>query len=213
VRSCLIVLHPRNIARAVESIDALPVDKVWFRAFTEPQLVEPLNRFIRETDYDAYAVVADDVIASRRAWDLVAEMLESSPGATGYCRLAQESPWVNVVRAPLRMPNGHFPVLDDYDFYHRDEVQRFPDPLFVTWFGGWALTALRRELWLEFPFRVNASSGGQSDFETFFRLGQPILCHRDTEIEHLKERVAGVHSENVLVGREAPSIRFDKGRS
>lgn len=210
MRSCLIVLQPRAIARALESISALPVDKVWFRAFTEPQLVAPLNRFICDTDYDAYAIVADDVIVTPRAWEIVANLLEAGSGATGWCHLAQESPWINAVRAPLRLGNGRYPVLADYDFYHRDEVQAFPEPGFLTWFGGWSLTALRREIWLKHPFQVNAETGGQSDFETFYRLQEPIPTHRDAEIEHLKQQVHGVYSENVIVGRETPSILFEK---
>lgn len=205
---CLIILQPRQIERCLASLEALPVDKVWFQAFGERQLVEPLNRFMRDTRYDNYLLVADDVIATVRAFEVVVDLLRTHDGATGYCRLSQDSPWLNVTRGPLRLSNGQIPVLGDYDFYHLDEVAQFAVPEFRTWFGGWALTGLRRDLWLEFPFRVNQYTGMQSDFESFIRLQRPIACHRDAFIDHQKPHVTGICDENVLVGQAPPRIIY-----
>ena len=207
---CLMILQPREIAQCLASLEALPIDKVWFRAFGERQLVEPINRFIQDTQYENYLIVADDVVASRRAFDTVMDLLRTYDGATGYCRLAVDSPWVNVTRAPFRLPDGQMPVIGDYDFYHIEEVRQFAHPQFLTWFGGWALTGLRRDLWREVPFRVNPSSGMQSDYETFARFRRPIVCHRDAHIEHLKPHVSGSFTQNVLVGRVPPKIIYRK---
>jgi len=205
---CLIVLQPRRIERCLASLEALPVDKVWYQAFTESQLVGPLNRFIRETRYTNYLIVADDVIAPVRSLEIVTDLLRTHEGATGYCHLSQDSPYVNVTRAPLRLSNGQVPIIDDYDFYHQDEVRQFAEPEFKTWFGGWALTGLRRELWLEFPFAVNQYTGMQTDFESFIRLKRPIVCHRDAYIDHQKPQLMGMCTENVLVGHAPPRVIY-----
>ncbi|REJ76528.1 MAG: hypothetical protein DWQ34_12655 [Planctomycetota bacterium] len=207
-RNCLLVLQPRAISECLESIAQLPLDKVYFRAYRERELVEPFNRFIAETRYENYLVVADDVVVTVQAYRLVAELLEAHAIATGYCRLCQGSPLLNVVKNPLRRENGKWALLSDYDFYHAAEVQTLEDPVFPTWFGGWSLTGMRREVWLEHPFRVNEWNGMQSDFEMFFRLNRPIVAHRDAYIEHLKLTTDTSLNRNVLIGRVAPETIF-----
>jgi len=213
MRNCLIVLQPRRIEPCLRSLRGLPVDQAWFEAFTERQLVRPLNRFIADTGYDNYLVVSDDVIVSTDAFALVVELLRDHEAATGYCRLSQDSPLVNVVRSPLQLRDGAVPTLDDYDFYRLSEVRRLDRPVFPTWFGGWALTGLRRQLWLDFPFAVNRVTGMQSDFETFFRLNRAIVAHRDAYVEHLKPHVDGPCTANRIVGRVPPRIVFRKANA
>ena len=99
-RNCLIVLQPREIPECLESIDALPLDRVYFRAYRERDLVAPINEFIRQTDYDNYLVVADDVIVTTEAYLHVARLLENHEIATGYCHISQDSPLLNVVKRP-----------------------------------------------------------------------------------------------------------------
>ena len=98
----------------------------------------------------------------------------------------------------------------DYDFYHIDEIRQFQSPVFLSWFGGWALTGMRRALWLEFPFRVNRYSAMQSDFEASYNLHRPFVTHSDAYIEHLKPHVMGFLAEGFLVGQVAPEIIYEK---
>lgn len=205
-RNCLIILQPRAIPRCLQSLAALPIDQVYFRGFTEYQLVVPLNRFIRESDYENYLLVADDVIATPQALDVVVSLLDRHEIATGYCRLSQDSPYVNLTRGPLRLQNGKYPLMEDYDFYHGEEVRRLQDPVCVTWFGGWALTGMRRHLWLQYPFRVNPTTGMQSDFEVFRQLARPVIAHRDAYIEHIKPTLAGFLGTEFLVGKVPPRV-------
>lgn len=207
-RNCLLVLQPREIPECLESIDSLPIDKAYFRAFTEYQLVVPLNRFIRETNYENYLVVADDVIVSAEALLVVEELLEQHEVATGYCEISLDSPYVNVVRTPLRLEHGAVPVMSDYDFYHGEEIRRLETPTFVTWFGGWALTGIRRTIWLNHPFRVNKVSWAQSDFEWFYRFQRPLISHRDAYIKHLKPTAAGFLQSRFVIGKVPPRVIF-----
>lgn len=61
MKSCLMVLNPRDIPECLMSIRALPIDKVWFRGYTEAELTEPIRKFIEETatspvEFDGYYV-------------------------------------------------------------------------------------------------------------------------------------------------------------
>ncbi len=81
MRNCLMVMQPRRILTCLQSLHALPVDQVWFEAFTERELADPLNRFIRDTDYDNYLLVSDDVVVSPRAFAVVSEIARSGPSS------------------------------------------------------------------------------------------------------------------------------------
>jgi acetyltransferase-like isoleucine patch superfamily enzyme/glycosyltransferase involved in cell wall biosynthesis len=212
-RNCLLILQPREIPEAMQSLKSLPIDKVWFRGFTESQLAPKLNRFISETHYRNYLLCADDVIVTREAFDCVIRLLAARPAATGYCRLAAGTPQVNITRAPVRCANGSCATWDDYDFFDYDDVQQFPHE-FVSWFGGWALTGMRRDLWLQYPFEVNPSLGSQSDYQTARRMGadgRGFYCHRDAYITHLKEDRNHDFRSHWLVGNVEPSVVVEFG--
>ncbi|MDA0832759.1 MAG: acyltransferase [Planctomycetota bacterium] len=211
----LMILQPRKIPQAIESLERLPIDKVWFRAMTESELQPKINRFIAETNYKNYLIVSDDVCVTPEALAKVRELLRLFPAATGYCRVDSRSPQVNLTRRPVTLTNHKFPEWADYDFFHFDDVQKIADP-FLSWFGGWSLTGLRRELWLEFPFYVNAVTKAQTDFETAYRLahaGIPFITHRDTYIEHLKRNSRDMRKEHWLIGKQQPSVDWQRQES
>lgn len=207
----LIVLQPREIPSVIASLSALQIDKVWFRAFSEEALAARLNRFIQETRYRNYILTSDDVVVNPAALERVQALLVTHPAATGYCRLALNSESVNLTKTPVRLLNGSFATWSDYDFYSLAEVEG-RDREFVSWFGGWSLTGMRRDLWLRVPFQVNAKTRQQSDFEAAYRLGQLGQCfysHPQAFIEHLKPTPEMTCRANWLVDHEPPSIRWD----
>jgi acetyltransferase-like isoleucine patch superfamily enzyme len=210
-RDCLVILQPREIPTCIESLRALPIDRVWFRAYSEEALAPLLNRFIRETRYRNYILCADDVVVHSRALAIVRNLLKTHPTSTGYCRIALNSEFANVTKSPVTLKDGIAATWDDYEFYTMAEIQRFSGE-FVTWFGGWALTGMRRELWLQYPFCVNPKTRQQSDFETAHRLGRDGRCfysHPDACIEHLRPSKAGSLRSHWLVGNESPSMKWE----
>jgi len=206
MNNCLIVLHPREIPECVKSIAYLPIDKLYMKAFSEPELVEPINDFIKNTNYDNYLILSDDVIVSRKALFLVEQLLENHEAATGYCLMSQDTTYANVTRGPLRQSVATWPVLEDYDFYDIEEIRKFQNPEFCSWFGGWCLTGFQRGLWLENPFRVMSATGCQSDYATCILYNKPIMCHRDAYVEHLRLHVDGPCKRNWLVGKQKPEM-------
>lgn len=209
LKNCLIVLQPREIPECIESIKELPIDKVYFRGFNEPDLCEPINRFIREHNYDNYMILSDDVIVSKDSLALVEELLIDYEAATGYCLVAQDSGYVNITRSPLRKTCDYAPILEDYDFYYLNEVEKFKNPVFVSWFGGWCLTGFRKHLWMKNPFRVMAT-GRQSDYATCIVYNDILMCHKDAYVEHLREELEGTCLRNFLVGKVKPEIRYER---
>ena len=71
MRVLTIVMNPRTITECVESFRTLGTDIAWVTGFTMEGLCEPMNRVVAETDYDVYAVCADDCVVSKPALDAV----------------------------------------------------------------------------------------------------------------------------------------------
>lgn len=209
-KNCLIVLNPREIDVCMSSIRSLDIDKVYFRAFDEPNLCGPINTFIRKYDYDNYLVISDDVIVTNHALSLVVGLLEYHEAATGYCLVSQEDDFVNITRSPLVRRQGFLygPTLEDYEFYYKREVELFKNPIFVSWFGGWCLTGFSKKAWLSNRFVV-MPSGRQSDYATCLEYGKRIYCHRDAYVEHLKKGILEPNHDNFLVGVEEPEIIYE----
>jgi len=102
-KEILMILQPRAIPEAIESLNTLDIEKVWFRGYTEMELELVLNDFINETDYDYYWIIADDVVVDNKPLDVLRPKLYAGEVVTGYCKLYQTSNYVNLslMKLPL----------------------------------------------------------------------------------------------------------------
>jgi len=92
----LMILQPRAIPEAIESLNKLDIEKVWFRGYTEMELEIVLNEFIKNTDYDYYWIIADDVVVDNQPLEVLRPKLYQGEVVTGYCNLYQGSNFVNL---------------------------------------------------------------------------------------------------------------------
>ena len=68
----LMIMQPRQIDESINSLKQnIDIPKVWFRAYTEPQVVWQMNKFIRETNYSHYIIMSDDGVVSKKAADTI----------------------------------------------------------------------------------------------------------------------------------------------
>ena len=62
----MMVMQPRQIEEAINSFkNNIDIPKVWFRAYTEPQVVAQMNKFIKETSYSHNIVMCEDGVVSK----------------------------------------------------------------------------------------------------------------------------------------------------
>lgn len=191
----LMVLNPRRIPECVASIEALDVDRCWFRNLSEWDVAGPFAETVDATSYRFYLVVSDDGIVTDAAVELVVALLEDGhPAVTGYCNLDEGSRFANLTKQPL---TGDVPGEGSYGpLYTVDEADGWPEPAVPTGFMGMSVTGMGRDLWREFPF---AAFGGPwpspsfaSDFHLSSRLrdaGVPMVAARGAFTEHVKVRV------------------------
>ena len=68
----LMIMQPRHIDEAINSLkENIDFPKVWFRAYTEPQVQAQMNKFVKKTKFSLYIVMGDDGVVSKKAADTI----------------------------------------------------------------------------------------------------------------------------------------------
>lgn len=194
MKNCLMIMNPRNIPIVMENFDKINIPKVYFRAFTEKELEDVINNFILDTNYDNYILTSDDVIVTQEVVDIVEKNLETYKVFTGYCNMTIKSKLVNLTDEPITLINNKYPISQDYKFITFKDVEKKNTDIFKTYLAGFALTGMRRDLWLKYPFKVylmnsNDKKGVSSDHNLSIRLNSdniPIYTHKNAFVKHLK---------------------------
>lgn len=188
MNNLLIVFNHRIIPRCLSALTSLKYKKAWIQYYNETNACKRLNEIVMNTMFDNYILIADDVEPTQDTLDIVHSLSIQHNLVTGYCKLAQDSDYANVCRSPVTQKNGVFATWADYEFYHLDEIKQFQVSKFVSWFGGWCMTSIPRELLLEYP--IKTINECQSDYNFSYQIGRKglhFVSHKDAYIEHIKE--------------------------
>ena len=209
------VMNPRDIRGCISAIQALQIDKVFFRAFTEKQLEKEISEFVDSSSYKDYLILSDDTVPSQAALDAVLYHLSTHGVVTGWSNNHPTGNGANLMLHPLTGVRWELTQIlfktrwaDEnvlgIGFEKIEKIRKMP-PLFRTYFVGFSLTGMRRELWLRFPFTTiysNVTKRYQSsDLSLSKRLqeaGVTAWCARDAFVPHLKSH------EGWLVGKVKP---------
>lgn len=224
--SCLMIMHPREIQEVIQSINQIDIPKAWFRAYNSLEISGAMNKFVEGTDYDNYIITSDDLILFPDAAKIIMDW--NYPVVSEYCNMHVDSKYVGLCSEPLTLTNGIFPQELDYVLMTQEEVDNQPTDIFETYFLGFSLTKISRELWLKYPFQKYIIRSGRnltgnlkgvsSDHHISMRLTQagiPMYTHKRAFCYHLKpsqikSRHGSTLKRNWLVGKETPSIRWEK---
>ena len=232
-KEVLMILQPRAIPEAIESLNRLDIDKVWFRGYTEKELEVHLNDFIEYTEYEYYWIIADDVIVNEKPMDLLRPLLHEGKVVSGYCQLSQTSSKVNLAKDKLSLNNNFIPhptlpkrEVEDWmdlrmwnhpyieEYMTLEQVQKQND-YFKTYFTGWSFTGASKEVWLKYPYRTGIKGGG-TDAQFVLRYvgrdGGEIWTHPEAFHVHLKENHQNTLERDWLVGVQEPIIHFGDGK-
>lgn len=157
MNNVVMIMNARNLSAFKDSVDKLNVSKVWFKGFTEYELNTEINKFIRETGFDNYYIVSDDLVIQPQHFELLQEKLKTYPIVTGWGVWRQNWDWTTIhlqdklhiashgTNYPLR--KKHYNIVKTY------EVDTLPDE-FETAFTGWFWTGIRRDIWLKYPYQT-----------------------------------------------------------
>ena len=209
----LMIMSPRRIESCLDALDALDVDKVWLRNWNEHELMTIIPQVIAECDHDCIGLVSDDGLPTQDALDLILAAYEPEAVYTGYCNLDDTTDTVNITTAPLIIQEEA--TVDCYPVVSRSVVDEHPEPLMRSYFAGFALTFMSREMWERYPFVAYGHPGCQSDYQLCKRLQVdevPIWAVRGAFFQHLKggdTTTRHLGGGEVIAGGNQGSIEWD----
>lgn len=214
MRPLLLILNPRRIDECVASFEELEVEKAWLTGFSEPQLVTEIAALGEATpEFTHYLLASDDLVVNQLALDAVlATLAAGHPVVTGYCNFdLTDDQRVGLSVAPLARET---PGFDAYTFPTQAYVDAHAGELVRTWFAGWVLTGMSREILERFPFACGPL-GAQTDYSFSWRLQQagiPIVAPKAARVFHVKEIHGYLDDEprkRLLIGEVTPEVRLE----
>jgi len=194
----LMIMQPRIIPPAITSMrENWNLPRVWFKAFTEPQVVNEMNRFVRESDYSHYIVISDDAICYKRAFDNVLANAPKYDVFTGWCNMEMYGDKisshsnVSFHALPLIDENASLvrPLYDDYPPWASVDEVLSKEGNFQTAIASFATSCFTRDILLKYPLGV-WENGKASDHHISYRLQKdriPIWTSRDVFVRHLRQ--------------------------
>lgn len=203
-----VILSPREIPEVLESWKTVPYPQMWIKGYTELEALKTWNRILPSLNFDGYIFCADDVIVNPTAYHLVKYGLNQFDVATGYCKLFQESEFINLSKTQIVAKNRLAPDIEDYHFIKESDLSEGWNE---TTFCGFALTGLRHELALKAKFQVNTFSIAQSDFEfsnSIINMGYKMYAHKSAYIHHLKSDLYAPYAHHWYHGEPKVELRY-----
>jgi GT2 family glycosyltransferase len=184
MKPLLMVMNPRTIPQCMEALEALQVDKVWLKNWTERELVTVIADVVANTDHDVIGLISDDTTPLQECLDLVLQEFTPDAVFTGYCNMDDTTDDVNLSSEPLVVkPRATY---DCYTFPKKSDVDNHSG-LYRSWFTGFAMTFMSRDMWLKYPFDCIDTPGYQSDYRLSVRLqqdGVPIWAVPGAFMQH-----------------------------
>jgi hypothetical protein len=211
MKPLLMIMNPRKIPRCMEALESLDIDKVWMKHYTERELIDVIAQIVESTDHDVIGLLSDDTIPPQSSLDLILDAFEPSSVYTGYCNMDEGREEVNLSRQPLVIQENA--TLECYDFPTKAEVDNHKG-LYPSWFTGFAMTFMSREMWLKYPFDCIGTPGYQSDYSLSCRLQNDevnIWAVPGAFMPHLRLGESTKHLEGgtVIVGNGMGEVVWD----
>ena len=191
----LMNMQPRMMVDPIKSIkQAMQIPRVWFRAFTEPQVCEQMNKFVRETDYTHYIINSDDVIVYKRAADNVLANAPNYDVYTGWSNMHfvgdKMSTFTNVCYGFFKNLKQDSPLRDEYPEW--ESVHEVLSKPFIrqTSNACFSITSFKRQVLLDYPLQTWPNTNA-SDHHISMRIQREakytIWTHRNAFCRHLRQ--------------------------
>jgi hypothetical protein len=211
MKPLLMIMNPRKIPVCMEALESLDIDKVWLKHYTELELIKVIAEIVESTDHDVIGLLSDDTIPTQESLDFILDAFEPSSVYTGYCNMEENNPEVNLSSEPLVVQ--HLADKDCYSFPLKTDVDAH-EGLYPSYFTGFAMTFMSRQMWLKYPFNCIGDPGYQSDYSLSCRLQNDevsIWAVPGAFMQHLKLAESTKHLEGgtVVVGNNLGEVVWD----
>ena len=153
----LMIMQPRIIPPAITSMrENWNLPRVWFKAFTEPQVVHEMNMFVRQPNFSHYVIMSDDAISYKRAIDNVLANAPKYDVFTGWCNMEMYGDKisshsnVSFHALPLIDENASLvrPLYDDYPPWASVDEVLSKEGNFQTAIASFATSCFTRDIFI-----------------------------------------------------------------
>ena len=216
----LMIMQPRQIDESINSLKHnIDIPKVWFRAYTEPQVQAQMNKFIKKTKFSHYIVMGDDGVVSKKAADTIlkyGEMKEYDV-FTGWMNMHIEADGnfsnISTVSQGIlpKILEDSGPLREEYPPWIPMKWVEKQEGVIQLTMANYAMSMAERDIFLKFPLMTHPN-GCSSDHHWSYRLqqaGVKVWTHPDAFIKHLRRGWQPL-PDNWLVGKIKPKTIFDK---
>ena len=147
-KTVLMIMSVRNIKSFTDSVNKLPCEKIWFKGYTEVDLAPIINNFIKNSNFENYFIVPDDIIIKPQQFNLLTNALNRHDIVTGWGMIRQNCNYTTATKVENFMNHCIFKNTSSsilflhnmYNFsYQTHEINKLPDE-FETAFTGWFYT-------------------------------------------------------------------------
>ena len=206
-------MQPRMMVEPIKSIKQnVNIPRVWFRAFTEPQVCAQMNKFVRNTDYTHYLISSDDLIVYKRAIDNVLMNALNYDVYTGWLNMHFDgntmSSLSNVCYGIFKTPPSHGPEREDYPAWETLNVVLSKTFIRQTSIASFSISCFKKQVLLDYPLQTYSNTNA-SDHHISYRIQRgakyTIWTHRDAFCRHLRQGWRPLE-HNWLVGNQKPEI-------
>lgn len=171
------VMSVRDIRQVFDSYDKLDCEKVYFKGFTEDELVYHINDFVSKSYFENYFITSDDCMISKERFDLLKYYLNYNPIVSGWGLFGQQENFTTIIPTnKTNKLNNHNPVFCDFTLsflvencYKTYQIDDLPN-LINSSFTGWFFTGAKKNIWSEYPFQTFAHPSSRSDLNFSFRV-------------------------------------------
>ena len=169
----------RNIQSIIDCYNNLNCEKIWFKEFTEYELVTHINNFIQNSNFQYYFIVSDDVYIHYDKFEELKLQLKLYPIVSAWTVQRQDSTFTTILN-PNNFDKLIFNKLETYSHpnlpfmataswpnflqfaYKTHQIAALPD-IIESAFTGWVFTGMHRKIWIEYPYNVFSETNSNSD--------------------------------------------------
>lgn len=172
----LMIMSVRNIQSITDCYNNLNCEKIWFKEFTEYELVTHINNFIQNSNFQYYFIVSDDVYIHYDKFEELKLQLKLYPIVSAWTVHRQNSTFTTILnpnnfdKLICNKLDAHCPTWPGWTWmpnflpfaYKTHQIAALPD-IIESAFTGWMFTGMHRKIWLEYPYNVFSETNSNSD--------------------------------------------------
>ena len=164
----LMIMSIRNIQSITDCYNKLNCEKIWFKGYTEYELVTHINNFIQNSNFQYYFLTSDDCYISYEKFESLKFHLQFNDIISGWCCQRQNATYTTILNPTnfhkliyRKHLKSYWPNYFHYS-YKTHQIAALPN-LIESAFTGWVFTGMQKKLWLEYPFNVLSDTSSNSD--------------------------------------------------